>query len=1333
MKQINCSKRVQSFGLLKKMTLLVLVAVLSFFVVTANQVFAADFDENDGLYYSDFTSFEETEEHALVVNEKIGEEGFILLKNDGVLPTVEIENVTVFGKNSTNMALGGGGSGQGNTTGAVGIYESLDAAGYNVNPVLKDFYENDNTPLRSVAGLGGGGAVIGETPMDHYGRQQFDSYPLFNDAAIIVITRSGSEGGDLPGVSLDPESAFYEKHYLELNQDELDMIAHVKANFENIIVVINNSSPLELGVLEEDAAINAVVWVGHPGTNAIMALGSILNGSVNPSGRTVDTYAADFTLDPTYQNFGDNSQNVDSGIRLYEDVDGTPTELNINRGSMALMYEEGIYVGYRYYETRGEIEGGSWYDDNVVYPFGYGLSYTTFSWSVASASPVSGSALTSDGMISVTVTVTNTGDVAGKDVVELYYDAPYINGEIEKSSTVLGGFAKTGLLQPGQSQDVVIELYVQDMASYDYNDANDNGHTGYELDAGSYDIQIKRNSHEVVATIPYSIVSGINYDNDRVTGDTVENRFTNDDYFNSLPDIDNDGTADLTMTIMSRADFAATFPVAPSVADLTIAADSTLADQLAHVFVLEDLEDETAPWYKDATDVAGYTQASQAEVDARVDGLVATQLSDMINVPKDDPAWDAFLNQLSYEELAVFVSRGSYSTSAVASIGKERATDADGPAGFGSGFYWASEVTIASSWNLEIAEQMGQMVGNEALWLGISGWYGPAMNTHRSSFAGRNFEYYSEDGFLGGKVAAATVRGAQAKGLYTYIKHFAINDQETERMGISTYLDEQAMREVYLKPFQLAVQEGGSYAVMSSFNRIGAVDASANYALLVEVLRNEWGFEGHVVTDYFVGGGSNSYMNLNEMWPMGNDIPLGNRNYSDNYAQWDETEGAPVYTPVGETEAVPSYSQWWAVRTAAKNVLYTSVNSNLMGNFLQLGTVDGALADATQFSSFSANVIPENVQGMGISASITSGSLPAGLSLNEATGQISGTPTVNGSFSFRVSYSGNYWVNVGSVDFSLEVASAFTLANLDALEENVAVTDGSITFGVTSYPVQTNWGTMTAPLSNLTYSVIGGALPAGLVLDAAGNITGTPTMPGSYDVTINVNASWVLWGGWMSGTIDVPTDVTLVVAAGIPLPTYDVTFAGNFTGASDEVVAVVQDTPIAALAAPYRPGAIFLGWFTDAAATTAVDFSANVAADVTYYAGWVDVVGLVEDLAALDSALDADVATINAAIDAVDAAITALQTTLEAAIAAGDDAVAADIATDIAALQASLDTLNSSLDDETGRIDDIETQLAETGCGSEITISSTIVFATMLLLTVAFAFVITRNKKQFNK
>ncbi len=1308
-------------SLFKKMTLFVLVAVLGFFVVTANQVFAADFDENDGLYYSDFSSFEEVEEHAAVVNAQIGEEGFILMKNDGVLPTVDINNISVFGRNSTNMALGGGGSGSGNTSGAKDIFDSLDDAGYNVNPILKLFYENDDSPNRQVPGMGGGGqATVGETPIEKYGRQQTESFSLFNDAALVVITRSGAEGGDLARDNiLDNEDA--SMHYLELSENELDMLDLVKANFENIIVVVNNSSPLELGVLEDDAAINAIVWVGHPGTNAIMALGKILNGEVNPSGRTVDIYAEDFKADPTFQNFGDNSQNT------YDDADPLTDEVassldvfdaDGSTGVSALSYEEGIYVGYRYYETRGEVEGGSWYEDNVVYPFGYGLSFTSFNWSLQSASPVSGATLISDDMISVTVRVTNIGDVAGKDVVELYYSAPYFSNEVEKSSVVLGGFAKTGLLQPGEHQDVTIELYVQDMSSYDYNDANSNGHMGYELDAGSYEIKLMRNSHDEEIAIPYTIAADINYDTDRITGNTVENRFGSDSVFNSLPKVDG-----IAMTLMSRDDFAGTFPVAPTETDMTLGASSTLVEDVNHVFVLDDLEDPSAPWYKTAADMESedstvqYTQASEADVAARVDGLVSTQLKDMINVPKDDAAWDAFLNQLSLEELQLFVGNGGYRTAALPAVGKEQATDADGPAGFGSGFYWASEVTIASTWNEELAEMMGQMVGNEALWLGITGWYGPAMNTHRNSFAGRNFEYYSEDGFLAGKIAAATVRGAQSKGVNTYIKHFAVNDQETNRSRLVTYLNEQSLREIYLKAFQLPVQEGGSMSVMSAFNRIGDVECATNYALLTEVLRDEWGFEGHVVTDYYQGGGDSSYMNLNELWPMGNDIPLNGRGTIEDgfYAEWDETLGVAVYTNESE-QVVPSYSQWWAIRNVAKNVLFTSVNSNLMGNFIEEVDVDTALT-ATQFISSDVSVVPEGSTGMTVALDSHS-ELPEGLTL-ETNGTLSGTALVSGSFTFTVDYTADLWIDAGSVDFTLEVAPAFVFSNLDDLEENVAETDGAVetdafVVGETQIAYSSRGSIRYTTLEGIEYSISDGMLPTGLSMDAAGLITGTPTTAGTYEFTLEIILS--ARSGRTNVEYYLPT--SLVVAAGDPLPTFDVTFDGNFTGATPEVVSVVQNTPVDMQSSLSRQGSIFLGWFTDMEATTPVDFDANIAADVTYYAGWIDVAQLVADIEALDGDFATEIAAVNAAI-------TALQTALEA-----DDS---DLADEIADLNDAIAALNTTIGTESDRIDGIETTLADTGCGSTIGTQSTIIFATIIVLVIGVAFVMTRNKKQYNK
>ena len=863
-------------------------------------------------YTADYATKAETLAAANALVEEIEEEGIVMLKNETSLPLAKGAKVTVFGKNSVNLILGGSGSSSKSIADQATLYSSLKDAGFTVNPVMESFYNNN-----SLSGSGRGtspsmssgvvyGFATGETPLSSYTQTQKDSYKDYADAAIVVISRIGGEGYDLPrsmatdGTLSTPVegAASATDHYLELDQNERDMIQEACNNFSNVILVLNTS--MELGFLDTPVGyyegydfsnVKSALVVGYVGGKGINALGRILNGTVNPSGHLPDTYARDFTQDPSYSNLG-----------YYRYTMGGK-----DQNAYFVEYEEGIYVGYRYYETRGYTDGEEWYDAHVVYPFGYGLSYTDFAWELVSVKDENsktvkaGDSFDKDTTLTFTVKVTNVGDVAGKDVVQLYTSAPYTTGGIEKAHVVLSDFAKTSLLAPGKSEEVQVTVQPYDFASYDYSDANDNGFKGYELDAGDYAFKIMKDAHtSVIEDFTLTLSAGVTFETDPSTGFAVENLF--------------DDVSGHITTYLSREDWDGTSPQSPTAEEMAV--DSDFIKALRYKLA----DSESDPWYTDVMP----TQAVSAVANPTV------KLTDLIGKDYDDPQWDELLDQLTVEEIATLVSIGNYQTVAMPNINKPVTIDPDGPGGFVPFFMsadgtssvydtctYCGETVLASTYNKDLARRMGEMVGNEGLMgdqrTGVttpySGWYGPAMNIHRSQFAGRNWEYYSEDGLLSAKMASEVVSGAASKGVYAYLKHFAVNDQETNRdnNGLITWINEQSMREIYLKSFEACVKTGDCTAVMSSFNRLGTEWAGGCYRLLTTILRNEWGFKGFVVTDY----GIKSYLNADQMLRAGGDLSL---------AQFRAPSSMSTATDVS------------VIRQAAKNILYTVANSNAMNN-----------------------------------------------------------------------------------------------------------------------------------------------------------------------------------------------------------------------------------------------------------------------------------------------------------------------------------------------------------------------------------------------------------------
>lgn len=951
---------VTSFLCILMLLIGILSTQVSLFFGTLNLVFGgyryAKSDVEPTIYYqSQYSSKEESVAAISELTERIAGEGIVLLKNDNVsgggkaLPLSSQMKVSVFGKNSVNMVYGGSGSGGRSADGVVNLYDALKSVGLDYNPALKDFY-SDNSRSGSgrdkhpIMGTILAGFAVGETPVKNSqgaltsGYSELSStYAGYNDAAIIVISRIGGEGYDLPrsmkssfgsNATITSGAHSMDDHYLQLDKNETDLIEHVCNNFDRVIILINSGTSMELDFLTTElywgqlgyndfsSKIQAALWIGNPGQNGNAALAKILTGEINPSGRTVNTFATDFKKDPTWNNFGNN---------LYED--GNKYFINswgstaVNAGGYFVRYEEGIYMGYRYYETRyasllpDQQKANEWYQDNVVYPFGYGLSYTSFSWAIESQTP----SMEKDGTISVTVNVTNTSTVAGRDVVQLYYTSPYYSGGIEKAHVVLGDFAKTSIIEPGASESVTVNIKVSDMASYDWSDANNNGFKGYELDPGNYIIRLSRNSHVTEHEIMYTLLTNIQYDVDPVTGYPVVNRF----------DKVSDHIAN-TSRYLSRNDWEGTWPRNPvNLSSLRNSYNVLQAGPETNNFLSElrnhnvtSNYDTGKPWY--TSEMPLYGQRGEL------------MLSDLVGLDYDNEKWDLLLNQLTIQEMAQLIGVGAFNTVNLPSIGKPPTKEYDGPAGFVIGSFMSiggndTEVAfypcqslIGATWSKELARLMGEAIGEEGLWGAVidgtqftfSGWYAPGVNIHRSPFSGRNFEYYSEDGLLSGKLAAEVCAGALSKGVYTFIKHFAVNDQEMHRSanGLVTWLDEQAMREIYLKPFEIAVKEGGTTAVMSSFNRIGTEWAGSSYDLLTEVLRNEWGFRGMVITDFNNGPGT--YMDLDKMIRGGGDLNLYQMG-------WLSTSPKDL-TPTQVT----------AMRNASKNILYTIANSNAMHNMV---------------------------------------------------------------------------------------------------------------------------------------------------------------------------------------------------------------------------------------------------------------------------------------------------------------------------------------------------------------------------------------------------------------
>lgn len=1126
---------------------LALTLAMSLSVCPIN-VFAEDPSSPINYYHSDYDSYAEVLANGDKIEQQVYAEGIVMLKNENSLPLPEGSKISVFSKNSNEYK----------------IREYLSSAGYNVNPTLANFYAN-----KSLSGSGRGTAAsngqvsmgynTGETPVSMYRDTEINSFSEYNDAAVVIIHRLSGEGNDAPRTMMwDADNQKYapadenftdlvpgarqkDDHYLQLDQNEADMLALAAEHFDNIIVIFFTPSSFETGFLDDPGhyayqeEIRGALYIGYPYTQVAQTdvLGKLMQGKINPSGRLVDTWARDFKLDPTWENFG-NYLNEAGG----EGKGNTYTNVAYGYGSAKgsyynnyVTYNEGIYVGYRYWETRGYTEGNTpyssagkgkadpyfsldkdgdneihgttttewsnWYQSRVVFPYGYGLSYTTFTQEIVSTTPGHGKFVTADDEITVQVKVTNTGSMAGKEVVQIYYTSPYTPGGIEKSHVLLAAFAKTEILQPGESQTLTLKFSARDMASYDFSDANVNGFKGYELEAGTYVIRLGKNAHEEWENFELVVSATEKLSTDAVTGNTVENRF--DEVSNYITD-------ELGQKYLSRSDWEGTWPVFNY--RLTASQDVINGlEQWKPKVTMDPKLDESHPLYTTVMPTLGAKNG--------------IKLPELNRLDYNDPKWDLFLDQLTEQQLIDLATQGHYEGGInVPELGIKKVGNYDTRGGLYNRDRTENQlgnsrigdiIILAQTFNVVLCYEMGKQVGEEALWddthvayadsyldvYGSGAWYAPSVNIHRSQFLGRNQQYYGEDAVLAGKMAAQMVIGAQEKGFATYVKHFAVNNQETNRIGLSTWLNEQAMREVYFKAFEITVKEGKTLGIMSALNRIGTEWAGGSYDLLTGVLRNEWGFEGNVVTDSFI----TNFSNADQMVRAGGNLSLGNGKISYN-------KGTAATVNI--------------LRENAHGILYMLANSNAINSYIQ--------TDEKPVNSFAGAILNTAIEGAPYNASVATatisqklfpgvdnsnikyslaedGKLPAGLTLAE-DGTISGIPEgVENNFRIKVNatYAGytktaTFTINVVGGNGAIVYSAESDLGTM-AINQPVSLSVS----GASIFKPNMEDGEV---LPEIIYSLkSGSALPEGLTLTPDGRISGTPTKEcSSYEFTVQASA-----------------------------------------------------------------------------------------------------------------------------------------------------------------------------------------------------------------------------------
>lgn len=1214
-------------------------------------------------YYQKYATIEESRAAGNEINERIAEEGIALFKNEAVgeskaLPLAKGSRVSLFGSCSTNLRQSGGGSGSGQSNAGeyVTTEEVFQRAGFAVNGKLYDMYEARNNR--------------NEIDVSAYTQDIVNSYSDYNDAAIIFISRAA--GGENYDAWLGNGTS---DHSQQMNTNEIALFEHVKNAkgvdgeyvFDKIIVCINTADPFEVARYQDDPRVQGVIWMGLLGSTGHAALPRILSGEVNPSAHTVDIWPANLRQDPAWFNFADNNQvggsiNITgtdpSGVKLEEALaeDGEVVKPIFK----ALTYKEGIYMGYRWYETAATAEGyfnseeenadplhpdDDYYNrhNGVLYPFGYGLSYTSFEWTVGEPSLPAGkiSELDAATQVTVPVTVKNTGDVAGKDVVQLYVRAPYDaeTAPIEKSDITYIDSEKTDLLAPGESQTLNITFNIRDLASFDWNDVNGNEFKGYEIEAGAYDILLRTDSHtdkNPGFAITYEADENILYNGESIDdplnynmgyGRNAEAVFSRSDEYNSSGvgaiNADGDHATVQDMDYVSRSDWKLPTPSTANQLAWTDEAIDVLFNQTYTSAAGSNGDKETDPWYKTAADIPGWgksrgelaatdwKQASDADVAARVGGRTAIQLKDMIGVPFDDARWITFMNQMTFDELVYITQNSRYKSPGLDAIGKPQVEEKDGPgqisANNGRGTFWSCETTISATYNKQLAYEMGCHMGQECVLLGVYGWYGPGLNTHRLAFNGRNFEYYSSDGRQGGWMAAAVIKGAVENGLHIYAKHYVCNDMETARNyggGVSIFLTEQALREIYLRPFEIATKYGNMNGIMTCHGRVGLIRAESHYYLTKYFLYDECGFDGSSVTDAITSSGYTTTIGGSAQQVSGDrlercyivplsdnataassDSALNGRKVEGRY----DAESNKLMVPeinvdqsswrvIGDHDAyeenigyiadvtnsgewnIESPTQWYAVRMNAQYLLYQVANSAQMGlgNGDQVGVIvtlhynDGVTPDA-QLECKLGELISE----------------PDAPQVNSASERFNGWYT--------------------DPEFTQKATFPMSVSKATHLYAMIA-------------PL-----TSCAQMYDLNYDGAPAAYTVYYEKDTAVSLPPfDPVRPGyKFD-------GWYLEETCVnrvtSGSdLTISSDRTFY-AKWTATGKCTVTFRDNYDGAPDDRTVTVEygDTMMPPVYSPTREGYIFTGWYEDEYCEYKADFSQSVTYDMTLYAGWTE-------------------------------------------------------------------------------------------------------------------------------